>query len=232
MRKQLLALTMGAAALFTGCQESTLSSAVAEGATTFNVSVEGELTRASTDATRFLMEIYDSSDAIVAEGTSSTGQFSAILLDDQDYTAVFWADVNGADVYETESLKSVKLVADLAVEAWAGSVSFTTDGTTSTSVTLKRAVAKLTLKETAAIPADNSIKVSFSQFAVFNASTMAVESTVSAYEKTFAIESAVEGTEDSPVLIATDIYVLASADRANARKKITLTRKMPINLNV
>ncbi len=212
MRKQLLALTMGAAALFTGCQESTLSSAVAEGATTFNVSVEGELTRASSDATRFLMEIYDSSDAIVAEGTSSTGQFSAILLDDQEYTAVFWADVNGDEVYNTESLKAVSLEADLAAEAWAGSVSFTTDGTTSTSVTLKRAVAKLTLKETAAIPADNSLKVSFNQYTVFNASTMAVESTVSQYENTFAITSAVEGTEESPVVIATDIYVLASAE--------------------
>ncbi len=212
MKKQFLALAMGAAALFTGCQENSLE--LESNSTKFSVRVEESVASraAATNVNNYVMAIYDNADAIVVEPTKSTnGEFAVELMDGQDYTALFWADVNNGSDYNTADLKAVVLSGANASEAWAGKAEFNTGEVDNVNVTLNRAVAKLTLKENGNIPAGSTLKVSMNQFSTFNAADMTVgtQTVAYAYETTFA--AAVEGTAAAEAVIATDLYVLASA---------------------
>lgn len=211
MKKLFFALSLGAAALFTSCEKQTMP-VTQLGATTFTVNVDSDVTsRAAADVDRYVMAIYDADDAVVEQLTNTDGLFNVVLPSNESYTAIFWADVNATDVYDVTDLKAVSLVGDNAAEAWAGSLSFKTNGDESTSVTLGRAVAKLTLVETGVIEAGSTLGVTMTQLSTFNAATM-VATGEKAYTNSIALAEGVNATEEAPVTLATDLYILASEE--------------------
>lgn len=101
--------------------------------------------------------------------TNPTGSFAMILNCTKSYYCLFWAD-NGTGYTLDDALKSITLKdGSKASEAYCGKTTIPAS-TSSTSYTadLKRAVAKITLKETNEMPAGNTMTVTFDQYTVFD----------------------------------------------------------------
>lgn len=204
---------------------------------TIDVATEQGLnTRAGeTSADRYVIEFYtDAAYTTVAnvfndgtknQATSQNGIFSLVLDRTHEYHCLLWADKAGTDVYETTSLKAVTLKSGATpVEAWHGKLKIEPGNESTLSVSLKRGVAKITLKETGNLPA-GTLALSFEQNTKFDVSTAAIATGDTKVTRTETITVAeTTGTKDAPVKINTnDIFVLASVADAEMP---TLTFKM------
>ena len=182
MNKILYTLLAGAFVL-TSCSKEAAEepAARAEATTTFTLSV-GELqTRGASAVTpsRYIMEVW-SRDGGTAEnvfddaGTPSNrkefsgGSITVALDKTKAYTCLFWADDNAA--FNAASLKAVALNPGKEMtEAYHAKITVPEGNNPAMDVTLQRAVAKVTLTETAGVKSGESLAVNFTNiFPTFN----------------------------------------------------------------
>lgn len=173
-------------------------------------------TRATTPngINRFAIEVY-ADDAyatpanVFADGTTNketndTGVFNMILDKSKTYYCLFWAD-NG-NSYTITNLQAIALAADkTASEAFYGTSTITT-AAKEQSVTLKRAVGKITLTETKAL-ATGTLTVKYHEKPEFNVLTAKATGTEIERTATMNIETVVTASET----FGDVIYVFADA---------------------
>lgn len=228
MKKILLSLLAGATMLLGSCdKESAENFAPTTDATTFTVGVAELQTRATSTITppRYIMEVYDATGTtaqeviknadgvLVSHCEIGSGTFSAYLDKTKTYTCLFWADGSAAGtqsgVYDAASLKTVKLNTDkVATEAYYAKVDVAEGKNPTVSVTLKRAVAKITLVETAAVEVGKQISVTYANNTSFNA----LDST--AGTPTTDYTSTITTVADKLTGALGEFYMLASAGGA------------------
>ena len=196
MKRKLLAMALGIAAMLTGCQKEDLGqSSALNGTATFSVAVDnGIATRAEVEApTRYIMEVYQvANPADVASGTAqrfeeTTGSFDVVLKEGTNYVCLFWADYGTKDgtsnEYSTDNLTAVSVASQATKEAFGGSVRFTYDSEATDksylNVTLTHAVAQVNFKQINDFTTDNN--------------TLKVE-----YPKTFALN--LDGNKTTEIL--------------------------------
>lgn len=231
MKGKLLLVSVGLAAMLTGCNsENDIGIASGDGhMTSFRIELPGKQTRAQSDVytpTRYVMEIF--------QGTTASGiplqrkeqascTFNVSLTYGNTYTCLFWAD-NGTpdnvanDEYEAADLKAVKIKADASPSnpAYGGMIQVEAGVSTpeAYSVTLKHAVAKVEYIQTKPLTAgNNTLKVVFPKTFRLNVadfSTTEIESTATTH--TFENINKVE-TETT---IATG-YIIAPSDAADVQ---------------
>lgn len=179
-------------------------------------------TRATTDGLRYVVAVYDEvgTTEVKQETTFENNSFT-IMLPPGTYKCLFWADY-GSTNYDATDLTSVKDLkstkADANAEAFYASQSVEVSNGNQVNVTLKRAVAKVILRETDVLE-PGSMTVTYSRPTSFNVADGKTTGTESD-TKTLSIENEIHGTTDSPVEIGS-FYVLASSDEANLDNFIT-----------
>lgn len=179
-------------------------------------------TRATTDGLRYVVAVYDEAGTkeVKQETTFENNSFT-IMLPPGTYKCLFWADY-GSTNYDATNLTSVKDLkstkADANAEAFYASQSVEVSNGNQVNVTLKRAVAKVILRETDVLE-PGSMTVTYSRPTSFNVADGKTTGTESD-TKTLSIENEIHGTTDSPVEIGS-FYVLASSDEANLDNFIT-----------
>lgn len=182
MKRQLLTLALGIAAMFTGCQKEDSAGLTnpENGKATFHVAVDnGVQTRAelAKAPTRYIIEVYEvaTADAAVS-GTpqqryeAATGSFEVVLKEGTHYACLFWADYGAPDGntsgYDASDLKAVSANGQPADMAFGGAVRFTYDSQATTkpylSPVLTHSVAQVNFKQTENFTADgNTLEVVF-----------------------------------------------------------------------
>ena len=236
MKKYIYILCGVLAAAFTSCNNDLVpeTNGTTQQVTLQVATDQGLNTRAeATGVSHYFVEVYTDnaytnaanvfSNGSTNEATSSNGSFAMILDKTKDYYCLLWADRDAnSEVYTTSNLKEVTLVGGkVPVEAWQGKLKID-KGTTTPSVTLKRAVAKITLRETGTLKA-GELTMTFKQNTVFDVSAGTTKTEADRTETISfsAIDPAVpEGTP----INTSDIFVLAainSADQAMLTFQIT-----------
>ena len=238
MMKKSVFLMLGVAAMLASCSQDELGSPQGEGVAVITATVgDGMQTRVPTydgdDVTmdRCLLEVYDQGGNLVgqrheaaAAGTDGAFTFTVSGLDpDAAYDFVFWADNKEAAAYDGD-LKNRKLQAgaDLTKAlAFHGILDGVTPANAS-SVTLKHAVAKVTLKTTSALGAGDKVSLDMTDVAdTWNvqAGTASGDASLT-YGYTLALNTFVsaDGTE------VTTFYVPAPAEGANSNMTLTYTK--------
>lgn len=177
MKKELFFISVGLAALLTGCNKENDVAPPTGSMTSFRVELSEVATRAAGDIyipARYVMEIYAGA---AATGTpfkrveQTTETFDVSLTYGTEYTCLFWAD-NGTpddvanDEYDAADLKAVKVKADACPSnpAYGGMARVTAgvSGTEAYTVTLQHAVAKVEYIQTEPLTAaDNTLTVGF-----------------------------------------------------------------------
>lgn len=145
---------------------------------------------------------------------ASNGIFAMILNSTKTYYCLFWAD-NGTGYTLDNDLQNIALQeSGKASEAYCGKTTIPAGTLSACTIALKRAVAKITLKETNEMPAGNTMTVTFDQYTVFN-----VQSGTAGTLKPCIITwttTAKSGTAEAPVqLNDEDIFALAPVDVAS-----------------
>lgn len=175
-------------------------------------------TRAAADIDRYVIEVYkDATYTEVAnvfagettnKATNATGSFAMTLDKGQSYYCLLWADGNASAVYDVENLKAVSLKAGATpTEAFHGTLTIS-EAKPTYSVSLNRAVAHITLKETGTLPA-GELTMKFAQKTSFNVSAAATIGDATDRTETFNVAQTT-GTKASPTKIETAaIFVLA-----------------------
>ncbi|MEG2665164.1 MAG: hypothetical protein RSE33_20520, partial [Hafnia sp.] len=200
MKKILYTLLAGLFALTSCSKEATEELATQTEATTFTFSVAGDelQTRATGTITpaRYVMEVW-SADGTTAEnvfdtdGTPTnravfTGASITVTLDKtKAYTCLFWADDNAT--YNAASLKAISLNSGKTdyTEAYYAKKSVATGGSSSVSVTLSRAVAKINLTETTTVKTTENLVLKFTNiYPTFSVSDGATTGTAAEWTKT------------------------------------------------
>lgn len=146
--------------------------------------------------------------------TSTTGSFSMILDRTKSYFCLFWADNETGYTLDTE-LKNIVLNDDSqTAEAFCGKTTIPAGTSATCTATLKRAVAKITLKETNEMPAGNTMTVTFDRHTAFNVLT-GTSGTPKPHTVTWTT-TAKSGSESMPVqLNDEDIFALAPISDAS-----------------
>lgn len=164
------------------------------------------------EITRYAMEVYkdencttaanvfEHGDAATYKAQSDNGEFYMTLDKEQSYYCLFWAD-NGE--YTIDDLKAVTSGTDKQItEAYHGKSSIS--GTEKeVSVTLKRAVAKLTLEESGALAA-GTLKVAYAHKTQFNVATAKTIGTETAQSKEMTVSETGGGAIGETVLLLAD----------------------------
>lgn len=169
--------------------------------TTFTLSVQDPKSRADQPTTmpRYVMEVW-SEDGLTAEnvfedGTrnhaeSSTGSFAVALDPQKAYTCLFWADDNG-DTYDAASLQTIAIKDGKEVsEAYHAKISVAKGERTDVSITLKRAVAKIELEETAELEEGKTLTAKYKQLPQFD--VMKGKAIGTAQDKTYTMRVAAD----------------------------------------
>ncbi len=145
-------------------------------------------------------------DGTESSATSTTGEFAVKLDRTKDYYLLLWAD-EGDDIYNTDDLKSVTLNQNKAVsEVFAGKLTIEKGSDVPATVSLKRAVAKISMRNTLAIEAGKSIEVSYMYYKQYNVATSLFLGEMTNNTTTLTTTAAAAGEEFAFV------WVLASAD--------------------
>lgn len=184
-------------------------------------------TRATATVDRYVIEVYSddthsTAANVFSDGTNkasnATGSFAMTLTKETSYYCLLWADTkaNGAEAYTVTDLKNVSLITGKnPTEAFHGTL--TLDGNSTTySVSLKRAVANIVLKETGTLAA-GTLTVKCQQPTGFNVSTATTVGTPSLRTESLTVEAA-SGTAANPATLnpTSPIFVLAPATSAGA----------------
>lgn len=200
MKKILYTLLAGLFALTSCSNEATEELAAQTEATTFTFSMAGDelQTRATGTITpaRYVMEVW-SADGTTAENvfdTDGTPTNRAVFTDasitvtldkTKAYTCLFWADDNAT--YNAASLKDISLNSGKTdyTEAYYAKESVAIGGSSSVSVTLSRAVAKINLTETATVKTTENLALKFTNiYPTFSVSDGATTGTAAEWTKT------------------------------------------------
>lgn len=236
MKKQILLSMLTVAALFCSCskqddpsqlpdtaprQVTFTLSAADDAAPTRTVDDADASTRATTTVTlnRYVMEVYTDATCtqqahVFDNGTShrkeqTTPTFSITLNGQDRYYCLFWADNAAAAVYDVTTLKAVTLKSGATAQEGYHGMLAVTQAQVNHSVTLKRAVAKVTLNETDKIKPSSSLKTTYARHTTFDVSTATVGNAQDV-EIITPISNAVNGTSGAPVRLA-EFYTFAAA---------------------
>lgn len=154
-------------------------------------------TRATSTVTpaRYVMEVWSedgtTAEKVFEDGTKNhaeitTGSSFTVVLDkEKAYTCLFWADDNAT--YDAASLKAVTLNSGKTdyTEAYYAKVAVAKGKKPAVTVSLKRAVAKITLTENAGVNVTNNLALKLSNiFPQFNALTGSAIGTPAKWSKT------------------------------------------------
>ena len=191
--------------------------------------------------------LYQATTGMVQDGDRMKANITLDLVNDQNFTVLFWAQKSGIGVYNTEWLNAVTYT-NLDAEAYAAndnrldafySKAFVSDGATSTpTVTLRRPFAQVNLctlnnKEAAQTPSDYNIALSQSKMrldavpTVFNVATSAATNYV---EMEFAYHDVPSG-EDQMITVNGKEYYYAGMNYVFAGANIALTYDIATKLN-
>lgn len=183
-----------------------------------NVYTNQANTRATTPdgISRFAIEVYADeayttpanvfADGTANKETNATGVFNMILDKSKAYYCLFWAD-NG-DSYTITNLQAVTLATNkIATEAFYG-ISTITTAVKEQSVTLKRAISKITFTETKSLGI-GTLTVKYHEKPEFNVATAKTSGTVT--ERTTIVN--VEAMVTAGATFGDAIYTLADADQ-------------------
>lgn len=172
-------------------------------------------TRGTEICNRYVLELYSDANYNTRVGTqqlSTDGNFELALERTKTYYALIWADNNASAIYDVTTLKAVTLKTNQSpAEAFYGKLTLS-ENQTAYHVSLKRAVAKLTLKETKTLY-KGSVTVKYNQKPTFNVVDNTTSGTAVSLTRTVSITADVTGTQENPVTLNANnpIYVLASA---------------------
>lgn len=184
-------------------------------------------TRAASDIERYIIEVYEGSDAttpanIFGEGENKThhleqeaGSFKMDLIKNTQYTFLLWADNsepsnNATGFYKAADLNAVAMneAATTRAEAFCVALTQTVTSTSSLEVTLGHAVAKLVYNNTnEMITESNKLTVVYPYTATFNVGDGTIATTENPVTRTF------EGIGKATGIIATD-YLFAPTTEA------------------
>lgn len=225
MKKQIFLSMLTVAALFCSCSKQDDPSQPADTAPrqlTFTLSADDAdaSTRAMTTVTltRYVMEVYtdvsctqqanvfDNETSYRKEQTTPT--FIITLHNRNRYYCLFWADNAAAAVYDVTTLKAVTLKSGATPQEGYYAMLTVTEAQANHSVTLRRAVAKVTLNETDKIKPSSSLKTVYARHTNFNVST-ATAGNAQSVEIITPISDTVNGTSDAPVRLA-EFYTFAA----------------------
>lgn len=180
MKKILYTLIAGAMALASCSNNDDAIGIDPSNATTvFTLGVDDAITRATTTIApaRYVMEVW-SEDGTTAENVFEDGtknraeittgnSFTVVLDQTKAYTCLFWADDNTA--YDATTLKAIALKAGQEVtEAYHAKATVPTGKNPAITVSLKRAVAKVTLTETGTLEAGKNLTATYAQLPQFS----------------------------------------------------------------
>lgn len=180
MKKILYTLIAGAMALASCSNNDDAIGIDPSNATTvFTLGVDDAITRATTTIApaRYVMEVW-SEDGTTAENVFEDGtknraeittgnSFTVVLDQTKAYTCLFWADDNTA--YDATTLKAIALKAEQEVtEAYHAKATVPTGKNPAITVSLKRAVAKVTLIETGTLEAGKNLTATYVQLPQFS----------------------------------------------------------------
>lgn len=180
MKKILYTLIAGAMALASCSNNDDAIGIDPSNATTvFTLGVDDAITRATTTIApaRYVMEVW-SEDGTTAENVFEDGtknraeittgnSFTVVLDQTKAYTCLFWADDNTA--YDATTLKAIALKAEQEVtEAYHAKATVPTGKNPAITVSLKRAVAKVTLTETGTLEAGKNLTATYAQLPQFS----------------------------------------------------------------
>lgn len=186
MKKIIHTLLMGATIALMGCSKDNTEAPILNTApTVFTLCTENTSTRATTAVapTRYVMEVYSADgttpENIFGDGTNhaqtTTGNsFSVVFDQEKAYTCLFWADgATSAEVtsetYDATNLKAVSIrPGQAATEAYFSKVTIDKGKIPAVTVTLKRAVAKITLTETAGVEPGQQLTATYQHHPCFN----------------------------------------------------------------
>lgn len=244
MKKNILLSMLTVAALFCSCSKqddalNTPGNDVRQ--VTFTLSTADVSTRATTEVTldRYVMEVYADAACTqpskVFDGGASnrkeqtTGTFELILNSKDSYYCLFWADNDAAEVYDVTTLTAVTLKADATPMEGYHAMLVVTQAQTDHPVTLKRAVAKVTLNEEEKIKAGSSLKTAYDRHTTFNVAT-ATTAGARSVEIITPITNEITGTANAPIQLA-EFYTLASADGETATFRFTLNSEPAKEIN-
>ncbi|MGM9846687.1 MAG: DUF6562 domain-containing protein [Muribaculaceae bacterium] len=211
--KKILSMMLGIIALLTSCSgnENIITDVQGKaGEVTFTLSADNQ-EQSRADAIRYVMAIYDESEAnVVLKATEFSSNTFSLRLEPGKYTCLFWADYGEAN-YDATDLKNVAAKENSAdnasKEAFYAKQGITVTNGNVVNVTLHRAVAQITFKETASLFA-GTFSVTYSGYQNFDASTGVASNAVSATED-INIATDVKGSQTSPAEICS-IFLLAN----------------------
>lgn len=213
-------LIAGAVALttaLTSCNKSDADREIKGNRTTFTLSAPDPKTRADepTAIKRYVMEVW-SEDALTAENVfedgatqraeSTTGTFAVALDPEKAYTCLFWADDNG-QTYDAASLQTIAIKEGKEVsEAYHAKISVAKGERTDVSITLKRAVAKIELEETAELEQGKTLAATYKQLPQFD--VMKGKAIGKAEDKTYTMSVAADKLSG----VVAQFFMLATAE--------------------
>lgn len=213
----LIAGTMALTTALTSCNKSDADREIKGNRTTFTLSAPDPKTRADepTAIKRYVMEVW-SEDALTAENVfedgatqraeSTTGTFAVALDPEKAYTCLFWADDNG-DTYDAASLQTIAIKEGKEVsEAYHAKTDMAKGDRTDVSITLKRAVAKIELEETAALEQGKTLAATYKQLPQFD--VMKGEAIGKAEDKTYTMSVAADKLSG----VVAQFFMLATAE--------------------
>ncbi len=161
----------------------------------------------SDDSYTTAANIFD--DGTESSATNATGEFAVTLDRTKDYYLLLWAD-EGDGTYNTDNLNAVVPNKVPFREAFAGKLTIAAGSTSSATVSLKRAVAKISMRNTVAMEADKSIEVGVNPFNnIYNVATSSasLSDTALTVDQTLTTTAAEAGEEFAFV------WLLASAEQ-------------------
>lgn len=210
--KKIIFLMLSIAAILTSCSQNDelLSNSSEAQEVKFSLTTDQAQSRA--DGLRYVMAIYDENgeNAVIAETVYESSTFS-VRLEPGKYTCLFWADYGEAN-YDAKNLKNIALQANPTnAEAFFAKKVINVTDNGEESITLHRAVAQVTLKETDYLD-PGTMTVAFTEFQGFDVnSEKAVNETN--VTKTINIAEAVQATPSAPVELASYLMLANPAER-------------------
>lgn len=223
MKKIFYMVLAGAMVALMGCSKERAEGSDPDSSQTlFTLSPATRATLPPANSTRYVMEAYNedgTTPANVFENgtnhaeTTTGNSFVATLDKTKAYTCLFWAD-DAVEVhspvctYDASNLKAITLHAGKPVtEAYFGKVQIEKGRTPAVTVTLQRAVAKITLTETAGVDTKKTLTAAYKQYTSFN--VLEGEASGDLQSGSF---SAITTTGEVPYKLAT-LYVLSKPEK-------------------
>lgn len=210
--KKILFLMLGIAAMLISCSQNdeVLSNSSEAQEVKFSLATDPAQSRA--DGLRYVMAIYDENgeNAVIGETVYDSSTFS-VRLEPGKYTCLFWADYGDAN-YDAKSLKNIALQANpINTEAFFAKKVINVTDNGEESITLHRAVAQVTLKETDYLD-PGTMTVAYTEFQGFdvNSEKAVNEANVT---KTINIAETVQATPAAPIELASYLMLANPAER-------------------